>query len=242
MERAVTHALEVLRGLTDQYEVIVVDDGSTDGTAEIARRLVAQHHPRARLLIHRPNKGYGAALRTGFGCARYSLVFFTDCDNQFDIAELVYFVPQMEHYDVMTGFRVYRYDTVVRSILSWIYNRLVAILFRVRVRDVDCAFKLFRKEVLDQISIETDNFFVNTELLARARKWNFRIGEKGVRHYPRIAGETSVRASDIPRTLVEVARMWRHIYLPNRRQMERLMTSRAGGGYSEYVPGEASDA
>jgi dolichol-phosphate mannosyltransferase len=119
---------------------------------------------------------------------------------------------------MVIGFRVYRYDTVVRSMLSWGYNRLVRVLFRVRVRDVDCAYKLFRRDVLEKIDIECENFFVDTELVAKARKWNFRIAEKGVRHYPRMAGETTVQASDIPRTLRAVARMWQRIYLPTRGQ------------------------
>lgn len=92
-------------------------------------------------------------------------------------------------------------------VLSWVYNLLVRILFRVRVRDVDCAFKIFRREVLEKIDIETTNFFVDTELVAKARKWNFRIVEKGVRHYPRMAGETKIEPSDIPRTLRVVLTM-----------------------------------
>ena len=236
VEHAVAQALETLAGLTATYEVIVVDDGSVDGTAAVAGRLVTASHGHVRLLRHHANRGYGAALRTGFGAARFGLIFFTDCDNQFDIAELRYFLPQMEDYDVMTGFRVYRYDTVVRSMLSWIYNRLVAVVFRVGVRDVDCAFKLFRREVLEQISAESDNFFISTELLARARKWNFRIGEKGVRHFPRTAGETTVRASDIPRTLREVIRMWRRIYLPTRGQKRDMLLTEPGADYDEFMP------
>jgi glycosyltransferase involved in cell wall biosynthesis len=233
IERAVRSGLDVMQSLGLDHEVIVVDDGSSDATSEIGRGLVDQLHPRVRLIVHAPNRGYGAALNTGFSAAGYDLVFFTDSDNQFEIGELEYFLPHMSEFDVMTGFRVYRFDPVLRSILSWIYNRLVTVLFRVRVRDVDCAFKLFRHEVLDQISIETKNFFVSTELLARARKWNFRIGEKGVRHYPRTAGETSVRPSDIPNTLREVARMWQRIYFPTRRQ---LAARKSEATSTEYLP------
>ena len=216
---AVDRALATLREVARQYEVIVVNDGSRDRTAEVVQELARQQYPCVRLLNHIQNRGYGAALRTGFGHARYGLVFFTDSDNQFDIAELKYFLPLMEGYDIATGFRVYRYDSVLRCIVSWCYNRLVNVLFRLKVRDVDCAFKLFRKEVLNKITIECDNFFVSTELLAKARKWNFRIVEKGVRHYPRMAGETTVRPSDVPRTLREIGRMWRRIYFPTRRQL-----------------------
>jgi glycosyltransferase involved in cell wall biosynthesis len=236
IERAVTRALEVMAELGLDHEVIVVDDGSTDGTRAVVQELVNQRQPNVRLLVHNQNVGYGAALRTGFSEARKDLVFFTDTDNQFDISEIAYFLPQMDRFDVMTGFRVYRYDTVLRSMLSWIYNRLVTVLFRVRVRDVDCAFKLFRREVVEQVTIETDNFFVCCELLAKARKWNFRIGEKGVRHYPRTAGETTVRPSDIPRTLTEMGLMWQRINVPSVGQKRRLLEARQRGQYVEVLP------
>jgi glycosyltransferase involved in cell wall biosynthesis len=218
IESAVGRCLEVLPGLARNFEVIVVDDGSSDGTSDVAQRLVEKHHPRVRLLRHKRNLGYGAAIANGFREARSDLLFYTDSDNQFDVSELEWFLPLIDAYDVVVGFRVYRYDTVLRSITSWCYNRLVNVLFRVRVRDIDCAFKLFRKEVIRKIDVESDDFFIDTELVARARKWNFRIIEKGVRHYPRSAGETTVRASDVPRTLRTVGRMWQRIYFPRREQ------------------------
>jgi len=217
---AVNRALEALARVTDDFEIIVVNDGSTDRTDAVADALVQQHHPRVRLVNHRTNAGYGATIRTGFHFAKRDLVFYTDADNQFDISEIAYFIPLIDEYDVIIGFRVYRYDSVLRCMASWIYNRIVRILFRVRVRDVDCSFKLLRREVLEKLTIECTDFFVDTELVAKARKWNFRIIEKGVRHYPRVAGQTSVRTSDIPRTLRTVARMWQRIYFPTRRQLK----------------------
>ena len=211
-------ALEVLPSVADQYEVIVVDDGSRDSTSTVARDWVDRHYPAVRLLVHNANHGYGAAIRTGLQHAGLDLVFYTDADRQFDIAELAYFLPYAEYNDLVIGFRVYRYDSVLRSIVSWVYNRIVSVLFRVRVRDVDCSFKLMRSEVTDKLALEADDFFVDTEIVARARKWNFRIEQKGVRHYPRIAGETSVRPSDVWRTLRTIAHMWRRIYLPTRAQ------------------------
>ncbi|MDQ4048609.1 MAG: glycosyltransferase family 2 protein [Actinomycetota bacterium] len=210
----VRDAMDVLPGLATDFEVLLVDDGSRDDTAAVVTDLVHEHHPRVRLLRHPRNRGYGAAIRTGFEHASFDLVFYTDCDRQFDLGELPYFLPLISQHDVVIGFRVYRYDSVGRSIVSWAYNRLVRVLFRVRVRDVDCAFKLFRREVLEKVTIESEQFFVDTELVAKARKWNFRIAEKGVRHYPRLAGETTVAASDVQRTLREIGRMWRSIYLP----------------------------
>jgi glycosyltransferase involved in cell wall biosynthesis len=220
IEAAVRAALDLAPEIAREFEVIVVDDGSRDGTAEIIQSLVTDRHPVVRMLRHLDNKGFGAALRTGFSRARYEHVFYTDADRQFDIGELVYFVPLMRRFDVITGFRVYRYDTAFRIVASWGYNVLVRLLFRVKIRDVDCSFKVFRREVLDKITIESEDFFVDTELIAKARKWNFRIAEKGVRHYPRVAGETSVNAGDIPRTLRTVTRMWQRIHYPTKRQVE----------------------
>ena len=227
IETAVERALEALDELGQEGEVIVVDDGSADRTGEIAFALVERHHPRVRLLRHPENVGYGAALRTGFEHARGELVFYTDADNQFDPGELRWFLPFIDDNDVVVGFRVYRYDTVKRSIVSWVYNQIVRVLFRVRVRDIDCSFKLFRREVLDKITIECSDFFVDTELVAKARRWNFRIAEKGVRHYPRMGGETTVQPSDVTRTLRTVARMWLRIYVPGRRQHDETAAARA---------------
>lgn len=223
----VEQALDCLPRLADDYEVIVVDDGSRDGTAAAVEALVAEHHPRVRLLRHERNQGYGAALRTGFSRVRYESVFYTDADRQFDIAELEYLLPLLREYDAVVGFRVYRYDSPARLVASTVYNWIVRLLFRVRVRDVDCSFKLFRREVIDKITIECTDFFVDTELVAKARKWNFRIVEKGVRHYARVAGETSVRASDVPRTLRTVARMWQRIHRPTPGQVEASERTRA---------------
>ncbi len=234
---AVEKSLVVAQRLASRYEVIVVDDGSTDGTGHAMEALAKQHYPQVRLVTHSVNQGYGAALRTGFRESRFELVFFTDSDNQFDVSELEYFIPMMADYDMVTGFRVYRYDPVLRCILSWFYNRLVGVLFGLRVRDVDCAFKLMRRELVQKVTIECNNFFVNTELLAKARRWNFRIAEKGVRHYPRTAGETSVRPSDIPRTLGTVFRMWRRIYLPRRVEMDRLRADELDAPHvNEFIP------
>lgn len=220
VEAVVGQALECLPRLAEEFEVIVVDDGSTDETAARAQALVDEHYPRVRLLRHERNEGYGAALRTGFSRTRYDYVFYTDADQQFDIAELEFLLPMLRENDVVVGFRVYRYDSAARLAASAIYNRIVRVLFRVRVRDVDCSFKVFRREVLDKITIECTDFFVDTELVAKVRKWNFRLAEKGVRHYPRAAGETKVAPSDVPRTLRTIAEMWQRVHMPTRAQVE----------------------
>jgi glycosyltransferase involved in cell wall biosynthesis len=240
---AVERAVAAMGELVSEFEVIVVDDGSTDETLEIARELMSTHQPHVRLAAHPVNRGYGAALRTGFALARCDLTFYTDADNQFDPSDLKHFLPLIDEYDLIVGFRVYRYDTVLRSFASWGYNRIVSLLFRVRVRDVDCSFKLFRREVLEKITIECDDFFVDTELVAKSRRWNFRLLEKGVRHYPRLAGETTVRPSHVIATLREVGVMWKRIYFPGRRHLARMAQERQDDEQLEILlaPGSTPD-
>ncbi len=196
-------------------EVIVVDDGSSDATGDIISRL-AEEIPEVRAIHHPHNLGYADALKSGFAAAQYELVFYTDSDLQFDIRELKNFLPAIDDYDLVCGFRIYRFDPLSRLFLSWGYNLLARIIFRIRVRDIDCAFKLFRREIFDRIQIESRNFFVDTEILAKAKACGMRMTEIGVRHYPRKVGGSTVRPSHVWDTLVELARMWHRIYVRGR--------------------------
>lgn len=193
-------------------EVIVVDDGSTDRTAEIIDRLEKEIEE-VRAIHHSQNLGYADALKTGFAAARYELVFYTDSDLQFDVREIKNLLPAIDDYHLVCGFRIYRFDPLSRLILSWGYNLLVRVLFRLRIRDIDCAFKLFRRDIFDVIQIESKNFFVDTEILAKARALGFRMTEIGVRHYPRRVGRSTVRPSHILDTLIEIGKMWSRIYV-----------------------------
>ena len=216
IERQVRSVDAVLADLAfDEWEILVVDDGSRDRTAEICSGLAADLS-HLRLLRHEANRGYAQALRTGFEAATMPLVFYTDADNQFDVRELKNLLAAIDDYDIVCGFRIYRFDPFTRLVLSWGYNLLVRILFRIRVRDVDCAFKLFRREVFDRIHIESKKFFVDTEILAKASKLGMKMTEVGVRHYPRTAGESTVRPSHILHTLVEIASMWTDITVRGR--------------------------
>jgi glycosyltransferase involved in cell wall biosynthesis len=199
----------------DDWEILVVDDGSADGTRAVCERL-SQANPRVKLHVHPVNRGYAQALRTGFTSAAMPLVFYTDADNQFDVRELKNLLPAIDDYDIVCGFRIYRFDPFTRLVASWGFNLLVRVLFFIRVRDVDCAFKLFRREVFDRIHIESKRFFVDTEILAKASKLGLRMTEVGVRHYPRTAGSSTVRASHIFHTLGEIVSMWTQIYVRGR--------------------------
>jgi glycosyltransferase involved in cell wall biosynthesis len=213
IEKAVASIIEVAGRLSlEDYEVIVVNDGSRDKTAEIIDRL-GQENSHVRPIHHPTNVGYAAALRTGFTSARCDLVFYTDSDLQFDVKEVKNLLPAIEDYDIVTGFRIYRYDPLSRLILAWGYNLVARTVFRLRVRDIDCAFKLFRREVFDVIEIRSKKFFVDTEILAKARYHGFRMTEIGVRHYPRAGGQSTVRPSHVLSTLRELAKIWLEIYL-----------------------------
>jgi glycosyltransferase involved in cell wall biosynthesis len=213
IEKATTAIVEVAETLgLDDYEVIVVNDGSSDRTGEIIDALAAAN-PHVRP-IHQPaNLGYADALKAGFTGARMGLVFYTDSDLQFDVKEVKNFLPASEDYDLVCGFRIYRYDPLTRLFLAWGYNLLARTIFRLRVRDIDCAFKLFRREIFDVIEIRSRKFFVDTEILAKARYYGFRMTEIGVRHYPRAGGSSTVRPSHVLSTLRELARIWAEIYL-----------------------------
>lgn len=216
LERQVRAVDVVLRDFQfDDYEISVVDDGSRDRTREIATRLKAEI-PKLTLHVHEANRGYAQALRTGFTTATMPLVFYTDSDNQFDVRELKNLLASIDDYDIVCGFRIARFDPLSRLVLSWGYNLLVRVLFRIPVRDVDCAFKLFRRDVFDKIHIESKKFFVDTEILAKAAKMNLRVNEIGVRHYPRTAGQSTVRPSHVIHTLGEIAVMWTDIYVRGR--------------------------
>lgn len=191
----------------DDYEILFVDDGSSDRTAELVRAL-AEKDSHVRLIEHGTNKGYAEALKSGFTAASKQYIFYSDADNQFDLKEIKNFLPAIEDYDIVCGFRIYRFDPLSRLFLSWGYNLIARTLFRIRVRDIDCAFKLFRKDVFDKIQIESKKFFVDTEILAKAKKYDLKVTEIGVRHYPRTAGSSTVRPSHVISTIAELIEMW----------------------------------
>src|SRR6185369_13549438 len=213
IENAAKRMADALRSLLlRDWEVIIVDDGSVDQTGKIADDLAAEDAAHIRVFHHSPNRGYASALNTGFTNARHQLIFFTDSDLQFDVGEIKSLLPLIEDADIVCGFRIYRFDHLTRLVLSWGFNLLVRIMFRIGVRDIDCAFKLFRREVFDKVTIESKKFFVNAEVLAKARYFGFRLAEVGVRHYPRPAGRSTVRASHIFSTLGELAHIWMNIH------------------------------
>ncbi len=173
-------------GLT--FEIIVVDDGSRDATLRIVDALAARD-PRVRAVHHPRNRGYGAALRSGLAASRMERVFFTDADLQFDVGEVAGLLSLAARFDVVAGYRAPRRDPIGRRLLGWGWSRLVGLLFTLDVRDVDCAFKVMNRRVIEQVALRSRGALVNTELLVRARAEGFSLTQVPVTHYPRTAGK-----------------------------------------------------
>src|SRR4051812_35977338 len=194
LEALVKEALETLPGLADTFEIIAVDDGSKDGTPAIADALAAAHPGVVRAVHHPTNLGYGAALRSGFSASRYDLVAFTDGDRQFKVADIGLLTARLaepDQPDVVVGYRIKRADPVVRTLYARAYRLANRIFFGLRVRDVDCACKLFRREALEGIRVESGGAFFSAELLIKLGVRGRRIAEVGVPHHPRTAGSAT---------------------------------------------------
>jgi glycosyltransferase involved in cell wall biosynthesis len=191
-------------------EVLVIDDGSTDRTPELADALAAGD-PRVRV-HHQANRGYGGALRAGFENARGELVGFSDGDLQFDLREFSRLLDRLADaagpVDAVIGWRFKRRDPPHRIFIAKTYNAIVSILFALRVRDIDCAMKVFRREVFDGLRLETDSPFLSAELLIKLRARGERIAQVGVTHYPRAAGtNTGASFRKILRTFRDILRL-----------------------------------
>jgi glycosyltransferase involved in cell wall biosynthesis len=196
----------VLRELTEDYEVIVVNDGSRDATA-VRVGEVARESGGVRLVSHPVNRGYGSALASGFTAATKDWIFITDGDKQFDVRELAMFVPEMAHADLVIGYREPRRDPVLRRLNGWGWNLIVRLLFGRVARDVDCAFKLFRREVWQAIRVESGGATFSAEFLIKARRAGFRVRERRVTHLPRVAGRATGARPDV------ILRAFRDLFL-----------------------------
>ncbi len=212
IERVVRAAIEAAKEHAEQYEVIAVNDGSRDRTGEIAERLAAEYPGVVRAVHNNPNLGYGGAVARGLREARYSWIFFTDGDGQFDIREIDKLIALLDKCDFAVGYRVNRADPLIRKVNAYCWGVLVRTLFGLKVRDIDCAFKLLPKSLVDQIELRSQGALISTELLARARYRGLRIAEVGVNHYPRTAGQqTGANFRVILRAFKELFKLRRHI-------------------------------
>lgn len=216
----VADVLRVVPSLADEFEIIVVDDGSRDDTAVVTQALAAQH-PQLRLVQHHVNKGYGTAVLTGLTHASKELVFFTDADRQFDLAEIEKLLAHIDTADLVVGYRAPRRDPFMRRLNGKGWSWLVTLLFGYTARDIDCAFKLMRRSVVEQLQdeITSGGATFSAEFLVRAKRAGFKIKEVSINgHRPRVAGNpTGAKLRVIVRAFKELVQfrlgLWREAKL-----------------------------
>jgi glycosyltransferase involved in cell wall biosynthesis len=188
------------------YEIILVNDGSTDRTGEIAREL-EQRIPNFRLVEHYPNRGYGGSLKAGFTAATKGLIAFTPADKQFVFGEITRFLAKIDQADIVSGYRANRQDPLIRKFNALGWNMTVRLLFGYLCRDIDCGFKLFRREILEHVTLISDGAMIDTEFLAGAKARGYRIAEVPVTHLPRVAGHpTGANVKVIVKAFRDLAR------------------------------------
>ena len=200
-------ATQFLPIIAHDYEIIVIDDGSRDATLEIAQKF-SQKNPKIKVIRHKKNKGYGAALRTGFENSEKEYIFFTDGDNQFDIKEIIKLLPYIKEFDIVAGFRIKRRDNFIRRFNAKAFNLLIRFIFGLKVKDIDCAFKIIKKKVIKDLKLQSMGAFINAELLILAVKKGYKIKQVGVNHYPRIYGtQTGSSPAVVLRALYELFKL-----------------------------------
>jgi glycosyltransferase involved in cell wall biosynthesis len=217
IEAVVKRSIAVLEPLGLTFEIVVVNDGSADGTREIIDALGAAD-TRVRPVHHASNGGYGSALRSGFAAATGDLIMFMDADRQFDMSDITALLPFVDQSDIVAGFRIRRNDALYRRLYAKIFDIAVWLLFGVHVRDVDCAFKIYRAELIRAMPLSMPGALINTEMLAMAKRMGASLVEAGVHHYPRTAGKSSGGSPRVVfRAMGETIRLWfrmRSIDLP----------------------------
>jgi glycosyltransferase involved in cell wall biosynthesis len=203
IEALVEDGLRVLPTLTDDFEILIINDGSFDETGPIADRL-AERHPVVRVIHHDVNMGYGAALKSGFAAATKDLIFYTDGDRQFDVGELPKLIAEIDGAGIVSGYRISRAEGNERRVSSAVYNLVSKRLFGLGVRDLDCAFKVIRRGVLKDLLLQMDGDFICAELFYHANRRGFKVRQVPVHHYPRTYGVSmAYSATGIARSLLE---------------------------------------
>jgi glycosyltransferase involved in cell wall biosynthesis len=202
-------ALKTAERLTSDFEIIVVNDGSADSTATIADEL-ARTYPQVRVVHHAHNRGYGGALRSGFANATRDLIFYTDGDAQYDPAEMErLWAAFTDDVDLVNGYKISRSDPLHRIIIGRIYHHTVKILFGLRVRDVDCDFRLMRRAIFDQVALEKNSGVICLEMMKKIQDAGFRIAEVPVHHYHRAHGKSQFfNFRRLFRTGIDVMKLW----------------------------------
>ncbi|MEK7616949.1 MAG: glycosyltransferase [Patescibacteria group bacterium] len=210
VQQSVEKAISVLNNLKIDYEILLIDDGSSDKTGQIADRL-SEDNPKIKVIHHEKNLGYGEALKSGFYNAKYDTVCYTDGDRQFDFAEVEKFLEKIEEHDLILGYRIKRQDPYLRILFKKGWKASLFIFFGLTFRDVDCGFKMIKKNVLEKIPHleSTRGAMINAELAIKVKKAGFKIAQVGVSHYPRLSGKpTGATLTVIIRSYVDLLRLW----------------------------------
>ncbi len=198
----------VLRRLTDDWEIIVVNDASPDHTGLILSELAARE-PRLKVVTHEKNRGYGGALRSGFGAATKDWVFYTDGDAQYDVRELELLWQNREGADLVNGFKISRSDPVHRKIVGNAYHWFIKLLFGLRIKDVDCDFRLIHRRVFEKVELTRDTGLICVELVTKIEKNGFRVNQVGVHHFHRLHGKSQFfNFPRVARTLLGIGFLW----------------------------------
>ena len=207
-------AVQTAGTLTPDFEVLVIDDGSTDSTAQVIDEL-ARVYPQVRAIHHQQNRGYGGALRTGFSSATKDLVFYTDGDAQYDPREMTRLWEKMgPGVDLVNGYKISRSDPLHRVVIGRIYHHTVKTLFGLKVRDVDCDFRLMRRSIFDRVRLEKSSGVICLEMMKKITDAGFSIVEVPVHHYHRAYGKSQFfNFRRLARTAVDVFKLWRELVL-----------------------------
>lgn len=203
-------AFAVLEASGRDYEVIVVNDGSQDRTGEVLEELRAKHGPRMRIVTHEANRGYGGALRSGFAAATKDLVFYTDGDGQYDVGELPKLLRAMgPDVGLVNGYKLERNDPRHRILIGYLYNKFARFIFGIRIRDVDCDFRLVRRDLVEQVHLTATSGVICVELVRKLELTGCNVVEIGVHHYPRLHGRSQFfRVKSLATTFYQLCRLW----------------------------------
>lgn len=212
VERVARKALRVLDELSSEHEVIVVDDGSPDRAGEIADR-IAVAHPGVRVIHHERNLGYGQALRTGFAAARFEWICFTDGDDEYEVDDLRKLLRLRDYYDLVITFRYAKRYGGWRIFVSFVYNKLLRLVFETRYRDVSSGLKLVRKSVVEELELVSTSPFIGAEITIKTMLKGFRVGEVGIQTFPRRFGRgSSTSPRNVLATLRDMLRVYRRVF------------------------------
>lgn len=206
IEGVVLEAYKILKEICDNFEIIVVNDGSTDKTEEILKKLEEQIKE-LKLISYYPNKGYASALREGFKLAKFPYIFYTDSDGQFDLSEIKNFFPLIYENDIVAGYRIKRNDPFVRKLTSKVYNLMQRFYLGIKAKDINCAFKIFKAQFLKSIPLISENFLIDAEFFLRVRERGAKYVEVPVNHFERKRGRSTVKFCTIFQTLKEMKRL-----------------------------------